>query len=159
MIRRPPRSVGAVRHAATRSLAALPHWARTLVLAIWRAPQYLLIGLFRLWRLLVSPLYGPTCKYYPSCSAYGLEAVRRHGAVRGVVLTGWRLLRCNPWSQGGIDDVPPARNECGHEREHAREPADAAGPDAVRSASCPDAVDRTGPPTDPEDHAPTRRAA
>jgi putative membrane protein insertion efficiency factor len=77
---------------------------------LWNLPRNLLIGVIRLWRLLISPLYGPTCKYHPSCSAYGLEAVRRHGAVRGSALTAWRILRCNPWSDGGIDDVPPARS-------------------------------------------------
>jgi putative membrane protein insertion efficiency factor len=87
--------------------------ASSLAHLVWRSPAYLLIGLFSLWRLVVSPLYGPTCKYYPSCSAYGLEAVRRHGAVRGLGLTAWRLLRCNPWSAGGIDDVPAAR--CAHD--------------------------------------------
>lgn len=83
---------------------------RRLGRELWHLPQNLLIGVIRLWRLLISPLYGPTCKYYPSCSAYGLEAVRRHGAVRGSALTVWRILRCNPWSDGGVDDVPPARS-------------------------------------------------
>ncbi|MFW2512622.1 membrane protein insertion efficiency factor YidD [Demequina sp. SO4-13] len=69
-------------------------------------PRLLLVGLIRLYQLTVSPLLGPRCKYYPSCSHYGLEAVRRHGAVRGFVLAGWRVLRCNPWSHGGVDDVP-----------------------------------------------------
>lgn len=98
-----------VRRTASRALSVMPAWARLLALGVWRSPQYLLIGFFTLWRMVISPLYGPTCKYYPSCSAYGLEAVRRHGAIRGSVLTVWRILRCNPWSLGGIDDVPPVR--------------------------------------------------
>jgi len=57
----------------------------------------------RLYRMLVSPLLGQRCKYYPSCSQYALDALREHGALRGLVLTGWRLLRCNPWSHGGVD--------------------------------------------------------
>ena len=57
----------------------------------------------RLYRTLVSPLLGQRCKYYPSCSQYALDALREHGAFRGLVLTGWRLLRCNPWSHGGVD--------------------------------------------------------
>ena len=69
-------------------------------------PRLALMGLIRGYQLTVSPLLGPTCKYYPSCSHYGLEAVRRHGALRGSVLAGWRVLRCNPWSHGGVDDVP-----------------------------------------------------
>lgn len=81
---------------------------RAVMSAVASVPQLLLVGLIRLYQLTISPLLGPRCKYYPSCSQYGLEAVRRHGALRGVVLAVWRLLRCNPWSNGGIDDVPPA---------------------------------------------------
>jgi putative membrane protein insertion efficiency factor len=55
------------------------------------------------YRLLVSPLLGPRCKYYPSCSQYALDAIREWGILRGVVLAAWRLLRCNPWSHGGVD--------------------------------------------------------
>jgi uncharacterized protein len=72
-----------------------------------RMPALLLLGFFRGWQVFVSPLYGPTCRFYPSCSAYGVEAVRRHGAVRGVWLTTRRLLRCHPWNPGGVDPVPP----------------------------------------------------
>ncbi len=57
----------------------------------------------RLYRALVSPLLGPRCKYYPSCSRYALDALREYGAARGLVLAGWRVLRCNPWSHGGVD--------------------------------------------------------
>jgi len=71
-----------------------------------RLPGLLLMGLIRVYQLTISPLIGPTCKYYPSCSHYGYEAVRRHGALRGTVLAGWRVLRCNPWSNGGVDEVP-----------------------------------------------------
>lgn len=86
----------------------LPVPVRRVVRAVVNVPRFLLLLLFGLWRRLVSPLYGQTCKYYPSCSAYGTQSVQRHGAARGVVLTVWRILRCNPWSSGGIDDVPPA---------------------------------------------------
>ena len=68
--------------------------------------KWLMIGFITAWRKLVSPLYGNVCKYYPSCSAYGLEAVKTHGAVKGGALTVWRILRCNPWSMGGYDPVP-----------------------------------------------------
>lgn len=107
---RPARTTRALRARVVGGLDRLPRWARCALLILWRTPQYVLIALISVWRLVVSPLYGPTCKYYPSCSAYGLEAVRRHGAVRGTGLTIWRLLRCNPWSAGGIDDVPLARH-------------------------------------------------
>ena len=57
----------------------------------------------RLYQLLVSPLLGRRCKYHPSCSQYALEAFDEFGLVRGAVLAGWRVLRCNPWSHGGVD--------------------------------------------------------
>jgi uncharacterized protein len=59
----------------------------------------------RLYRRLISPALGRRCKYHPSCSAYALQAIRTYGILRGVVLAGWRLLRCNPWSHGGFDPV------------------------------------------------------
>jgi len=68
--------------------------------------KYLLIGFVRLWRALISPLYGDVCKYHPSCSAYGLRALQEHGAIKGSWLTITRILRCNPWSLGGYDPVP-----------------------------------------------------
>ena len=71
--------------------------------AVRRAPAYAGIGLIRLYQLVLSPLVGGRCKYHPSCSQYGADAFRRYGFARGVVLTGWRLLRCNPWSHGGVD--------------------------------------------------------
>jgi hypothetical protein len=55
------------------------------------------------YRALVTPLLGPRCKYYPSCSRYALDALREYGAFRGLVLAVWRVLRCNPWSHGGVD--------------------------------------------------------
>jgi uncharacterized protein len=63
----------------------------------------------RLYQLLISPLLGQRCKYYPSCSEYAVQAIRRFGILRGLVLTGWRLLRCNPWSRGGVDPVENQR--------------------------------------------------
>lgn len=62
--------------------------------------------LVRGYQLVVSPWFGPRCRYYPSCSAYAVTALQRHGAVRGLGLASWRLLRCNPWSDGGVDHVP-----------------------------------------------------
>ena len=68
--------------------------------------KLLLVALIRGWQLVVSPWYGQTCRFYPSCSSYGIDALRTHGLVRGTGLTVWRLLRCNPWNQGGVDPVP-----------------------------------------------------
>ena len=62
------------------------------------------IALVRLYRALVGPLLpANTCKYHPSCSQYALDALRRYGFLRGSVLAAWRVLRCNPWSHGGVD--------------------------------------------------------
>lgn len=65
-----------------------------------------LILLVRAYKLFVSPALPPSCKYYPSCSAYADEALCRHGLVRGSLLMTWRLCRCNPLSHGGYDPVP-----------------------------------------------------
>ena len=59
----------------------------------------------RLYQRAISPAMARRCKYYPSCSEYAVGAVRRYGVLRGVVLAIWRLLRCNPWSHGGVDFV------------------------------------------------------
>jgi putative membrane protein insertion efficiency factor len=61
----------------------------------------------RAYQLLVSPLLGPRCRFYPSCSAYAVEALRVHGPLRGTLLAARRLLRCHPWNPGGLDPVPP----------------------------------------------------
>lgn len=68
--------------------------------------NYLLIGLLRFYRATVSPLYGQVCRYYPSCSAYALDAVRVHGAGRGCWFALRRVGRCHPWAAGGYDPVP-----------------------------------------------------
>jgi putative membrane protein insertion efficiency factor len=72
--------------------------------ATW--PAMALIGIVRVYRLTLSPLLGARCRYYPSCSAYAMAALKYQGALRGVGLTIWRLLRCNPWSRGGVDYAP-----------------------------------------------------
>ena len=59
----------------------------------------------RIYQILVSPLLGDRCKYYPSCSEYAAQAITRFGILRGLILAAWRLLRCNPWSRGGFDPV------------------------------------------------------
>ena len=69
--------------------------------------KYVLIGLLRVYRALISPLYGEVCRYYPSCSDYALEAVQVHGSIKGSWLATRRLARCHPWAAGGVDKVPP----------------------------------------------------
>ena len=59
----------------------------------------------RLYQRVISPALPRTCKYHPSCSQYAIEALRRYGPLRGSVLAVWRVLRCNPWSHGGVDPV------------------------------------------------------
>lgn len=63
----------------------------------------LVIAPVRAYQRFVSPMLPRRCKYHPTCSAYAVGAVREFGALRGVVLASWRLLRCNPWSRGGVD--------------------------------------------------------
>lgn len=65
-----------------------------------------LIWLIRAYQLLISPVTPPSCRYYPSCSAYAVTALRRFGLVRGGWLAARRLSRCHPWSPGGVDHVP-----------------------------------------------------
>jgi putative membrane protein insertion efficiency factor len=69
-------------------------------------PAQLLIAPIRFYQRFITPYTPATCRYYPTCSAYAVTALRTHGAVIGTGLTIWRLLRCNPWSSGGIDHVP-----------------------------------------------------
>lgn len=68
-----------------------------------------LVGLIRIYQTYVSPLKGPTCKYFPTCSEYAKQAITVHGPVKGLLLAFWRLLRCNPFSRGGYDPVPPRK--------------------------------------------------
>jgi putative membrane protein insertion efficiency factor len=82
--------------------------------------KWVLIWLLRGYRFAISPLYGEVCRYYPSCSAYALEAVTVHGSVRGSWLTVRRLARCHPWAAGGIDPVPPADHRGGRFRGYRR---------------------------------------
>ena len=63
----------------------------------------------RLYQRVLSPLMPARCKYHPTCSEYAVQAIRMHGVARGLVLAGWRILRCNPWSLGGFDPVEDQR--------------------------------------------------
>lgn len=73
----------------------------------------------RLYSRVISPALPARCKYYPTCSAYAEQAVRTHGILRGSALAAWRLLRCNPFSKGGVDEVPPPRSRHRHTHSHA----------------------------------------
>lgn len=66
----------------------------------------LLIGLVRAYRFVLSPWLGRQCRFYPTCSQYALDALGQHGAARGALMAAARILRCNPWNWGGVDEVP-----------------------------------------------------
>ena len=68
----------------------------------------LLIGIINIYRWFVSPLLGPNCRFYPTCSCYAQDAIRRHGPLRGSWLAARRIGRCHPWNPGGYDPVPDA---------------------------------------------------
>jgi putative membrane protein insertion efficiency factor len=65
-----------------------------------------LVAAIRLYRLVLRPLFAPSCRFAPSCSEYAIDALERHGAFRGAWLAGRRVLRCHPWHPGGLDPVP-----------------------------------------------------
>jgi len=95
--------MSSARASSARTSSALTHL--TLV------PRNLCVVVLRLYRAVISPLYGEVCRYYPSCSAYALGAIQQHGVVRGVWLGSRRIARCHPWAAGGVDDVPAPRAE------------------------------------------------
>lgn len=76
----------------------------------------------RAYQRVISPLIAPRCKYYPTCSNYAVEAVQTYGVLRGSVLAAWRLLRCNPWSDGGFDHVADQKlfkqHDCAEHHKH-----------------------------------------
>lgn len=90
---------------ANRQMARGASDLRLLLALIWGFPAKVLIGLVRVYQYTISPLIGQRCRFYPSCSNYFIEAVRKYGAIRGSIRGVWRILRCNPWNPGGID--PP----------------------------------------------------
>jgi len=113
------------------------------MMPITRWPAELLVAPIRFYQRFITPYTPATCRYYPTCSAYAVTALRTRGAVVGTLLTIWRLLRCNPWSDGGVDHVPAV----GLRREPARAPGRSTG------AADPGAEPSTGPTSagDPAD--------
>lgn len=73
--------------------------------------KHLFIWLIQFYRKFISPIKPPTCRFYPTCSAYSLEAYKRFGAIKGTVLTVKRILKCHPFHPGGVDFVPETENE------------------------------------------------
>ena len=74
----------------------------------------ILLGMIRFYQIYISPYKGTKCPYFPSCSQYGVEAIEKHGVLKGIFLTAWRILRCNPFSKGGVDPVPEIRKKYYH---------------------------------------------
>ena len=68
--------------------------------------KFFLIYIISLYQKYISPYKGTKCPYFPSCSNYGIEAIKEHGAIKGFFMAFWRVLRCNPFSKGGFDPVP-----------------------------------------------------
>jgi putative membrane protein insertion efficiency factor len=107
----------------------------------------LLLLLVRGYQLFISPLLGPRCRFYPSCSAYAVTALQTHGALRGSLLAVRRLGRCHPWNPGGVDHVPPARPR---HRDASPRPGS-----PVTPACAPGGAPATGP--GPQHHATSSR--
>jgi len=68
-------------------------------------PSNIIAALVRLYQIVISPLFPNSCRYYPSCSEYARQAFLTHGVIKGLAMSIWRILRCNPWSKGGYDPV------------------------------------------------------
>ncbi|MGH4026837.1 MAG: membrane protein insertion efficiency factor YidD [Pseudonocardiaceae bacterium] len=97
----------------------------------------LLVLPLRFYRRWISPALPPCCRFYPSCSAYAVEALTVHGAIRGSWLTVRRLLRCAPWHPGGVDPVPAPRSpRCSVEPRAPRNPARRTAAPAESESSC-----------------------
>jgi len=79
---------------------------KSVVAFVLLLPRNLSVLVLRVYRAVISPLYGDVCRYYPSCSSYALQAIQQYGTVRGGWLGVRRIARCHPWSAGGVDDVP-----------------------------------------------------
>ncbi|MDX1807031.1 MAG: membrane protein insertion efficiency factor YidD [Paenisporosarcina sp.] len=73
--------------------------------------KYVVISFIKLYQKIISPLTPPSCRFYPTCSHYGVEAVEKHGALKGTYLAVKRILRCHPFNEGGYDPVPEEWNE------------------------------------------------
>ena len=71
--------------------------------------KFILIALLRGYQKFISPYFAPRCKYYPTCSQYSIDAIKQNGSLRGVLMTTWRLIRCNPFSHGGVDYADPKK--------------------------------------------------
>jgi putative membrane protein insertion efficiency factor len=116
--------------------------------------KYVLMGLIRLYQIILSPVVnwrGPVCRYEPSCSHYGYEAVKTHGAIKGGGMAVWRVLRCNPWSSGGYDPVKPKepRRSRGDKDDQARNLSQGETSSPGSDTKTSDRTEMVGLPTEP----------
>ena len=80
---------------------------RDLHFSLWNIPRFMLLALIRLYQFVISPTLPPdTCRFYPTCSHYGYQAIYKYGVIKGTVMAIWRVFRCNPFNPGGFDPVP-----------------------------------------------------
>lgn len=80
---------------------------RDLPFTLLNIPKFILLGSIRLYQIVISPALPPdTCRFYPTCSHYGYQAIYKHGAIKGTLMAVWRVLRCNPYNPGGFDPIP-----------------------------------------------------
>lgn len=98
---------GNLRSTEQRQTAGMTRTA-TFVLLL---PRNICVLILRIYRAVISPLYGDVCRYYPSCSLYALRSIQEYGVLRGIWRGSLRIARCHPWAAGGIDDVPVRDSE------------------------------------------------
>jgi putative membrane protein insertion efficiency factor len=80
---------------------------RDLPVTIWNLPRIPLLALIRAYQKVISPTLPPgSCRFFPTCSHYGYQAIYKYGAIKGSLMAAWRILRCNPFNHGGFDPVP-----------------------------------------------------
>jgi len=79
---------------------------KLLIVRLLTLPNKLLIGFIKLYQKTLSPLLGERCRYWPSCSRYAVESLQTHNILKAILLSIWRIVRCNPFSEGGLDPVP-----------------------------------------------------
>jgi putative membrane protein insertion efficiency factor len=80
---------------------------RDIPITIWNLPRIPLLAMIRAYQKVISPTLPPgSCRFYPTCSHYGYQAIYKYGAIRGSLMATWRILRCNPFNHGGFDPVP-----------------------------------------------------
>ncbi len=73
--------------------------------------KYIFIGIIRLYQYIISPLLPNSCRYYPTCSQYSIQALQKHGLMKGLWLSVKRISRCHPWHEGGYDPVPDSKSK------------------------------------------------